>query len=192
MGYYEFFNLPTAAGWEDAAAEPTSIEDRPGDNQWSEVGGPQSLRISLSLSASPNNRGWVGTGPRFATAVINRSVRLHGDGDKVVSPNIAVGDLLLYRVALLSTDATWTAESGAYDRWPGAYLELDTRNGVRLKATLKRLAIQDWRLSADIDEEGKLKSLRETLVFRAWVIKLENTGGNALLVALGDSGRADA
>lgn len=188
MAYYEFFNLPPAQNWKEAAREPTARENRgEAQSEWAETGDKGSVRISFNLLSMTNDLGWIQTGPQYATVSIGRSVLMPHQATSSASPNIVVGDLLLYRIALLSLDPAWSADMGDATNWPGVYLEFDHQTSVRLRVTLKRLVISDWQLEAITDDHGSLAGVRETLTFRAWVIKLENSSGNPLEIALGDS-----
>jgi hypothetical protein len=186
MAYFEFFKLPDAAGFESAAIQPTPADSRNEKQpEWAE-GKDADVTISLGLDSAPNQRGWIGTGPQHASVFIARRVRLPSD-DRA-SPNIRVGDLLLYRVALLSTKESWPMDTGKSADWPGVYLEFDGQRGLRLKATLRRLVIDDWALQVETDQ-GRLSSVRETLSLRGSVVKLENIAGNPMEVTLSDAAR---
>lgn len=186
MAYYEFLNLPEMDSW-DASAKTKTLDPAKRDgthNAWSETGTGGDLRISLSLSTVTNDRGWIGAAPESAIVTIHRKVKTHSGGVAEESPNIQVGDLILYRLSLLSTKSSWNVERANKDKWPKAYLEFDTQHGVRLRADLERLVVDSWSLHVTSSEAVNMV---ESLVMRAWVVSLSRSSGNALRVALGDS-----
>jgi hypothetical protein len=182
MAYYEFINLPACANWPDAAKTRIGTQDTK-RNPWSESGNDDEVRISLSLSTTPNQKGWIGSAPEAAVVTITRKVKTHSGDAGQHSPNVEVGDLIFYRLALLSTSPSWTVQPSDEGKWPKAYLEFDAQNGVRLKVDLERLVVDSWRL----DATDNLTALEETLVYRAWVVALSLPAGATVRLALGDS-----
>jgi len=175
MAYYEFYKIPGGSA---------DKKGRTGDNPWSEIGNDDNIFINYSLEAIPDGRGWVGTGPEYISLNITRKVKTHSNGVALNSKHIEVGDLPLYKIALLSRNEEWTVERGKTEEWPKVYIELDTQNGVRLRADLERLIVDHWSLNAQATENGSMVMLEESIDIRAWGELLENSAGHSTKIFL--------
>jgi hypothetical protein len=186
MPYYEFYNLPTTEPWPPipTAITPEAKRGLKGANQFSEKS--EEVEISVMTVTNPSPSGWIGSGPDNFAFSIRRRVKDHTKGKKTDLTNIAVGDLLLYRLALMSTTPGWTCQSSAKDRWPKAYLEFGHQTQVVLKYSLERIVIDRWNLELHPKHQGSGEA-HETLLFRAWVITQERKSGNPLKISLGNS-----
>ena len=186
--YYEFYNLPNVPGWDNAPKDKTGESARQSSpSPYSETADDRDVWINYSMYANPNTQGFGsgGTGPQHVQCSISRRVKTHSNEVGKRSKNIQVGDLLLYRIALLSLKRKgWICATGKKKEWPRAYIEIINNDGVVLKLDMARLVINRWSL--EIADEGA-GEIFETMHFRAWVAELSRASGDTIEMVLGDS-----
>jgi hypothetical protein len=182
MAYFEFMNLPEEGCPAEKVGNVPDVAER---NPWSESGNSDDLQVSFSLSSFPDGKGWIGKRPTHAVISLVRKVKTLSSINSEAAKRI-VGDLMFYRLALLSTSTSWTVLASKKPEWTKAYLEFDTHDGVRLTVDLERILVDSWRL----DAKGDLTTLDETIVFRAQVVTITLPDGKNVALSLGDSGTA--
>jgi hypothetical protein len=187
MSYYEFYNLPNAAipglNVPDAIMAPAN-RLQAAANPFSEAAAPDQMEITVSTTTNPSNNGWIGRGPDSFSVLIRRRVKTFSNAAAAMAQNVPVGDLPLYKLAVMSTHQLWNCSRDNPAQWPKVHLELDTQNGVRLKYEMERVVIDGWALEVDAGAAGEL---HEVLQFRSWVVEQSLPEGNDLRIALGNS-----
>jgi len=187
MPYYEFYNLPNAAiPGLNVPRAVTAPANRlaAAANPFSEAAAPDQMEITVSVATNLSPNGWIGRGPDWFGVSIRRRVKTFTNAAAAMAENVAVGDLPLYKLALMSTHQLWNCSRDNPAQWPKVYLEMDTQNGVRMKYEMERIVIDGWALEVDAGNAGEI---HEVLQFRAWVAQLSLPEGNPLKVALGNS-----
>ncbi len=183
--YYEFFNLPDAPGWPKAPKQKTGESARKSaPNPYSESAVAGDVYITYSMDATTDPDGWTNRGPHDMTVTISRKVRSHKNQAGEASPNIVksgTGDLMLYRVALLSTMPGWNCNESAKAEWPKAHVAMVTSAGPIIKLDLERLLVDSWELEVG---DRDASNIYETLRLRASVFTQSLAKGNPLKFVL--------
>lgn len=186
MAYFEFYNLPKEENWSvQAPSEVTPAGERKHSgmsNPFAELGKANQLQIQVDLSTVAGGR-WRGKGPDWVCCTITRPVRTRSNQPTGNVKESNPGDLVFYRLALLSKSRDWRTDVSGKEQWPKLYVELDVQAGTRLKLWLQRIVVDNWDMQF-IPNTGEVV---ETVTLRAWALDHSLESGNQLRVALGNT-----